>query len=384
MKKFIKLLSVSFLLSIPVVSNAQAPSDPQADVVRQTMTAFMEKNNIPGVAVELYVDGKPHSYYFGYANRDKKTPITKKTIFEIGSISKIMTSILLAQEIDFAKMSFTDPVSKYLPDFSQAFDNTTVQSLATHTSGLPFSAPATLKTPEDLTKYVSTLSPSYTPNKQWVYSNFGVGMLGYTLEKVTHRDLNQLYQKRILSPLGMQPIGVSVPAKLKAYVAQGYDHAGNPVAPQKMSLFPGAADCKMSADDMQRFLKAAIGLPGTPDRLFYPIKMTQAVYVKLPEKMQGLAWQIHTFTPQDAADLLHETDNQMATEKVEDVLKIPLYNGDALIDKTGATSGFRAYIAVIPNKKSGVAILSNKYVSNDTIVNAGREILFKVTKLSAG
>lgn len=379
MKKLMKLLFASLLF--PLSCAAYADADPYADMVKQTVAAYMQKNHVPGVAVELYVEGKPYSYYFGYANPDKKTPVTKKTIFEVGSISKIMTSILFAQEIDFAKMGLTDPVTKYVPDLPHSFAQTTVQSLATHTSGLPFSMPGGLKSEDDLNHYLANLKPSYAPNKQWVYSNFGVGMLGYTLEKVTHKDLNQLYQKRILLPLGMQPIGLIVPDKLKMYYAQGYDAAGRSVPPAVLGILPGAYGIKMSAEDMQRFLKAAIGLPGTPERLFYPIKMTQAGFVRLPDIMQGLAWQIHDFTPDEVPELLKETDNNFAPLRVEAVLKQSQYNGDALIDKTGGTDGFRTYIAVIPNKKSGIAILSNKFVAND-ITNLGRKILFKAIKMN--
>ena len=69
-------------------------------IVKQAINAFMEENHIPGVAVELYVNGKAESYYFGYANPETNVPVSKSTIFELGSISKVMTSLLLAQEVD--------------------------------------------------------------------------------------------------------------------------------------------------------------------------------------------------------------------------------------------------------------------------------------------
>ena len=65
--------------------------DPNAELVKTAIAQFMKDNNIPGVAVEMYVDGKPRSYYFGYADVEDKKPITKNTIFEVGSITKLMT-----------------------------------------------------------------------------------------------------------------------------------------------------------------------------------------------------------------------------------------------------------------------------------------------------
>src|SRR5262249_31303720 len=141
-----------------------------------------------------------------------------------------------------------------------------------------------------------------TSQPEWQYSNFGVGLLGSALENSSHKTINELYYRRILSPLHMQPIGFTVPTKLKMNYAQGYDKDDKPVAPSSGGLFKAAWDVKMSAQDMQHFLSAAIGLPGTPDRIFYPMRMTQSAYVKLPNKMQGLAWEIHTIKPNHIHD----------------------------------------------------------------------------------
>ena len=66
---------------------------------------------------------------------------------------------------------------------------------------------------------------------------------------------------------------------------------------------------------------------------------------------------------------------------MREVYAQPKFNGDALIDKTGSTRGFRTYIAVIPNKRAGIVILTNRVVTNSEIVNTGREILFKLTNI---
>lgn len=384
MMKMIKAILAPLLLILSLSAFADTETDPNADIVKQTIAQFMEKNNVPGVAVELYVNGKPHSYYFGYADREKKKPINKKTIFEVGSISKVMTSLLLAEEVDFSKMQLTDSITKYIPDLPQTFGNVTLQSLATHTSGLSSNVPSSVATEEDLKNYLTRFSPPYSPNQQWVYSHFGMGMLGQAIEKGAQKDINQLYQKQILSPLGMQPIGITVPKKLQAFYAQGHDENGDPVV-SKLNVFPSAAGVKASAGDMQRFLSAAIGLPGTPGKIFYPMRMTQTAYVKLPGQLQGLGWQIHPITPENVQELLDVdvTESIMTGAiKVNEVIDKPTFDGNALIDKTGTTPGFRSYIALIPNKKSGIVILTNSHSLDRQIVEAGREILFKLTKMT--
>jgi beta-lactamase class C len=385
MIKTMRSLVLSLMLILSMNVFAQSDVDTHTQIVKETITEFMEKNDIPGVAVQLYVDGKPYSYYFGYANKDKKTPVTNKTIFEVGSISKVMTSLLLAEEIDFSKMQLNDPVTKYLPDLPPSFQGVNLQSLATHTSGLSFNLPETVQSEADYKTYLTHLSLSSSPNDQWAYSNLGIGILGQAIEQVSHKDLNQLYLKQILSPLGMQPIGLTIPKKLQAHYAQGYDEEGQPVAPKKGNLLMAAYGVKASASDMQRFLSAAIGLRGTPGKIFYPMRMTQTGYVKLSDHLQGLGWQIYPLTPQNIDSLLDVDDSettQTEAVKVNEVIQKPTFNGDALIDKTGTTAGFGAYIALIPNKKSGIVILTNRHATDKAIVGVGREILYKLGKIT--
>ena len=387
MSKLIKLLCAMGLLvcsmGVDATPTTASVTDPNAAIVQRTISAFMQKNNIPGVAVEIYQNGKPYSYYFGYADRDKKTPVTKDTIFEVGSISKIMTSLLLAQEVDSATVGLNDPVTKHMSQLSDSLEDISLLNLATHTSGLPFNVPASVQTEAELYQYLDKSGSQYTPNKQWSYSNLGIGMLGYTLQNVTHKTFDQLYRRHILLPLNMREIGSTVPKKWQRFYAQGYDKNGNPVNQMPASLFPAAGGLKLSADDMQRFLSAAIGLPGTSPRIFYPMRMTQTAYVKLPDEMQGLGWEIHPLANTSVYRLLNAPEvMNLGPLPVAEMVDRPVYTGDALIDKTGATDGFRTYIALIPNKQAGVVILTNRYVSNGAIVNTGREILFKLTKMN--
>lgn len=378
--KIKSILSV-FFLGIGIANAATQNVDPNAAMVKETINKFIKENHIPGVAVEMYVNGKAYSYYFGYANEKKKIPISKNTIFEVGSLSKLMTSLLLAQEIDMAKMSLNDSLRKYDSHLSEAFDKVTLMNLATHTSGLPFKPSEDVKNQEELTKYLANWQGNI-PGDQYMYSNFGIGMIGSALEKETHLDYSKLYQTHILSPLKMQNIVFAVPARYKKFYAQGYDSDGNAVEPTKTLFFHSAGALRISAQDMQHFLSAAIGLPGTPERILYPMRMTQTAYVRLPERLQGLGWQIYPINLNNIEAMLDEpTEMNRGPIKVQEVFQQAKFDGNALIDKTGGTDGFRSYIALIPNKKSGIVILTNKVVSNAAIIDTGREILFHVAKI---
>ncbi len=378
MKKWI----IGGLLFALTLTTAQAETaDPYAASVNTIMQQFMAKTGTPGAAVVLYVNGEPHTYYYGLADSKTETPVTEKTIFELGSISKVMTSILLAQEIDYAKMALTDSVRKYLPDLGPGFEKVTLQELATYTAGLPFQLPATVETAQQADAYLARYQPK-SINEEWRYSNLSMGLLGAAIEKETEKEFSNLYRRRILNPLGMV-VGTEVSPAMMKYYAVGHDKAGQAVGPSDFGLYPSAWAVKSTGRDMQRFLSAAIGLPGTSPRLFYPIRMTQVVYVKTPDRYQGLGWQIHPLNADSITELASSPEhNDLGPMDVEETYLRPVYSGNTLIDKTGTTNGFKAYIAVIPNKKAGIVVMVNKAVLDGNIINPARRILFKTTKLA--
>ncbi len=384
MKKWIKFTCFTLSAFISISSLAQ-PSPQESDMIKSIMSDYMQENKIPGAAVLIYANGAAQSYYFGVADKKHNTPVTQKTIFELGSITKVMTSLLLAEEVDMSRMQLTDSVKKYFPTLPSQFDAVTLQTLATHTSSLPFSLDKEVYSSAELQKALTNESLSYAANEKWRYSNLGIGILGAAIEQVTKKNIQELYVKQILSPLGMQPIGITVPKQYKKFVAQGYSLKGLPVTNETIKpMLSGAGDAKASAGDMQHFLAASIGLPGTPEKIFYPMRMTQSVYVKLPDKSQGLGWEIHEIDETNIEELVKGEETgpvALGSVNVIDMPEKPTFDGNALIDKTGATKGFRTYIALIPNKKSGIVILTNRSATDQAIASAGREILFRLTKI---
>jgi beta-lactamase class C len=385
MIKFSKIAFVTLLSLLTVTSLAAIPNPKKSneEIVTKVAQELMKQNNIPGMAVEVFANGKPHSYYFGFANPAKKTPVTSQTIFEIGSVSKLITNLVLAEQIDVNKMRLKDPIKKYVKDLPGTFDDITLQDLATHTAGLSLNVPDSVKTYADLKKYLNTWTPADAPKEAWTYSNFGVGLLGYALQNAEHKNNpDQLFQHKVLQPLGMRSTTFSVAGRMRKFYAQGFDAKGNAVKSMPVGLFPSAGGLKSSPEDMRQFLKAAIGLSGTPINILYPMRMTQSGYVKLPDSLQGLGWQIHMMND-DAAALLNPSHiADVGSLEVDEIYDKPNFNGNALIDKTGGTNGFRTYIALIPNKHSGVVILANKFIPNEQIVSAGRKILFQLAKVN--
>ncbi len=371
-------------LGIITASASEDISDANAAMINQKMTAYMKQHRIPGATVEVYIDGVPHSYYYGYADQGRKTPVTANTIFEVGSITKVFTCLLLAEEINAGNMQLNNPVTEYLSNFSSAANNNlkniSLQELATHTAGFQLHVPKTIKTMPPLMDYFSHWQPSAKIGSQYQYSNIGIGLLGYSLEGLTHQSDNQLYIKNILQPLGMEPIGLNVPKQLQINYATGYDDNGQ-TSPINMPLFASAGAVKASGDDMLLFLKAAIGLPGTPQVISQAMHVTQIPYVQTKEMLQGLAWEIRVINPQNVNALLSphpliEIGPALLAKQLSKTEQV--FNGNDLIEKTGSTDGFRAYMGVSPNRKSGVVILTNRRAVNNDIIQVGRSILFNL------
>jgi beta-lactamase class C len=337
------------------------------------------------MAVELYINGKPYAFHYGYANKETGVLVSGNSIFDIGSVTKIFTGLLLAMEINKGEMQLNAPITKYLPILPtpiKSIQQVTPEKLATHTSGLPFNMPKRIKTEPELLNYLARWHSSYIPGSQWAYSNFGIGLLGAALEYVTQTNYNLLYRTKILLPLHMNPIAFVVPLPFQGSIAQGYDGLGVGKPDKELDVLPASWAMKASANDMLRFLSAAIGLPGTPDDILSAMRLTQTPFVAAPHLQQGLGWQIHSLDQTGMYRLLHVRGSEPIGPM--EIAQIPAnqrhFNADRLIDKTGSWDGFRAYVAVIPARQSGIVILVNRDVSNGAMIALGRLLLLKLTQ----
>lgn len=354
------------------------------EIIKKGITHLMEENNIPGVAVTVVQKGKATSYYFGFADDAKKIPVSKNTIFEIGSVTKVMTNFIFAQQLDAAKADLDTSITQYLPNLPADYEDITLRNLATHTSGLPLNLPEDVKTEAQMYHYFETTKPLFNADEGFQYSNVGIGLLGKALEKMTHEKMEKLYQRNIQKPLNMSVLAFTVPSKNKKLIAVGHDENGQAVPEEKMGLLPAGGDLKASAEAMSQFLLAAVGNKQDDENIMYPMRSTQSAFVALKHKKQGLGWLIHSLDPRDITPLLNSSVKaNLVRQPVKEIYELPKYDGNALIDKSGTTQGFRAYIGVIPYKEAGISILANKKVLSDNFIKEVREILFKLNDIKA-
>ena len=159
-------------------------------------------------------NGRPiYQKAFGMADRSKKIKNTLNTKFDIGSMNKTFTDVVLLQLMDEGKLSIEDPVGKFLPAFSKGdFGKITIEMLMTHSSGLGqyydrpgfFEAPASEKDIASLVKSIQTMPLMFEPGNGQEYSNSGYILLGATIEAITGKSYFDNVRERIVEPLGLK------------------------------------------------------------------------------------------------------------------------------------------------------------------------------------
>jgi len=257
--------ALSAALGSQLASPAFGQSAPELGRAIAAIRAFGESdvafNHLPGMTLGLATpDGRRTVLNFGYANADARTPITPDTLFQIGSITKVMVASLIHQLAAGGRLRLTDRISALLPGVPLPRANAIeLQHLLDHVAGLPDDPPMFA---------AGGLWTAYAPGAHWHYSNTGYEILGKLVEHSTGKPLAQVLRERMFAPLGMsRSRGAIIDADRLLY-AQGYEAAdrlavyarGVPLAPAPWVDMTAGAGCVAStADDMLSFLRSLAG-----------------------------------------------------------------------------------------------------------------------------
>ncbi|MGA3247171.1 MAG: class C beta-lactamase [Paraburkholderia sp.] len=373
------MVIAAFACTITVVCHAASDrQDRIRTTVNRAIKPIMADNGIRGMAVGI-IDGDEH-YLFNYGLTSAETgePVTRDTLFELGSVSKTLTATLASYAQVSGYLSLSDPTSKFLPALQKSpFGNVSLLNLGTHTpGGLPLQVPDNIGNNDQLMKYFKEWQPTYAPGTYRTYANPGIGTLGLIAAQSMGQDFDGLMERHLFRALGMKSTYINVPAAKLPDYAQGYTKDGAPIRMARGVLSSEAYGVKTTAADMIRFVEINMNLIQVDEKLQRAIVDTHTGYFKAGPMTQDLIWEQYPY-PVTLKALLDGNSSAMilnATPVVE--IKPPQKpQDDVWINKTGSTNGFGAYVAFIPQKRLGIVILANKNFPIDERVTAAYRIL---------
>lgn len=351
--------------------------------VNAAVAPAMQQQNIPGMAVAITVDGKQHYFNYGVASKETGTPVTESTLFEIGSVSKTFTATLAAYAQASDKLSLSDKASHVLPALrGSAFDHVSVLQLGTYTAGgLPLQFPDNADAADKMLGYFKQWKPAYAAGSHRLYSNPSLGLFGYLAANSMGQPFDELMEKTVLPKLGLKHTFLKVPQDQMALYAQGYNKEDKPVRVEPGALDSEAYGVKTSASDLLRYVEANIKPSGLEAPMQQAIATTHAGYYTVGDMTQGLGWELYHY-PITLDKLLAGNSSTMAMEahKVQWLNPPQAQPDNVLINKTGSTGGFGAYVAYVPSKDIGIVILANKNYPNPERVKIAHAVLSTLTQ----
>lgn len=267
--------------------------------------------------------------------------IDANTAFEIGSVSKTMTAVLLADLIGQGKASLEDPLADYLPEGTKvpSFEDQPIRlrHMVTHTSGLP-TLPSRMQTgavdvsnpyaklgEDDLLASLADAKLSAVPGVHFEYSNFASMLLSYAVARRAGMDFEELLKQRLFLPLGMDKAYVNhLPEGVRAAIGHS-PHTKLVSAWDFPTNLAGVGGVRATLDDMVRYVQANLGL--TESTISQALDLAQQPVSEQP--LMAMNWML-----------------------------VPV-SGRLVHLHEGGTGGFSTFVSVDRERGRGVVILSD-------------------------
>lgn len=326
----------------PVVSQ----SFPDTAQIRSILEERIEDGRGVGFVVGLLdPDGTRRVVAAGSAGRDRP-PLDENTLFEIGSITKTFTGVLLAEMDRRGEVEMDAPVSSYLPEGtripSRAGREITLADLATHRSSLPRLpgnlVPADVSNPyaaysvEQMFDFLASYELPRDIGSQAEYSNLGVGLLGHVLGLVDGGGYEAALRERVLAPLGLEDTAIGLDGGRANRIARGHDATGDEVPLWDLPALAGAGALRSDVEDMLQWAAAHLDVEG--DGLPRSLRVAQEPRAEISagqgsETEIGLGWMMSRAA------------------------------GRRFVWHTGATGGFYSFVGFEPDSGRAVVLLAN-------------------------
>jgi serine-type D-Ala-D-Ala carboxypeptidase/endopeptidase len=320
------------------------PADELEAAVTEIVRSFVAKHADASISVAAVAPHARAVLAFGLGSN--RPASSGDLIYEIGSVTKVFTSSLLADLVRTGEVRLDEPVRRYLPANvrmpSHGPAEITLEHLATHTSGLPRlpknaksgwttrgSDPYATYSVDQLYEFLSRYRLSKKPPAGVAYSNLGAGLLGHVLANVLGMDYRSAVRERICTPLGMHDTVVTLSEEQEQRRVPGRTARGKPTPPLELPALAGAGALRSTAHDMLRFLSAQMGAVDHP--VSASLAMCHQPRAAIGKPLQvGLGWMIFQ------------------------------RRADSLVWHNGATSGFNSFIGFKKDKGIGICVLINR------------------------
>ena len=328
----------------PRLDAAQAaPLASDAEIRRMLVERIDVQRQSVGIVAGVVEPAGRRVVSYGSVGRGDTRPLNGDTVFEIGSITKVFTSLLLAEAVQRREVSLADPISKFLPEKVKVPERggraITLQELSMHTSGLP-RLPANMKpkdpanpyadySVEDLYSFISAYQLTRDPGARYEYSNLGGGLLGHVLSLRAGTEYEALVRTRITDPLGMTSTSIALTPAMRGRLAQGHSATLQPVDNWDLPTLAGAGALRSTANDLLAFVAANLGLVKTSLAPAMASMLEPRQPTGMPAVEIALGWHVSSV------------------------------HGKTIVWHNGGTGGYRTFIGFDPAARAGVAVLSN-------------------------
>jgi len=365
MKKAIVFVLTILILFSGFATQSYALSDSKSVAIQALLDDASRTSGVPGMSISILANDEVFYFSSGYADLEKGLSASENTLYELASVSKAFTGmgILLLEEQGL--LSMTDPIQKYLPWFTLKYQgkpvdmqSLTLNNFLHHTSGLTNirhtqNIPQG-NTPDMLQKTVETLVDAelaFSPGEQYNYGTVNYDVLGLVIEIVSRQSYEDFMREQVFLPLGLHQTYVyKEDAQATGQLAQGYrssffittpfnapDYAGNKPAGYIIS----------NTKDMARWMGIQMGIVQDIPEIFH----------RVIEKS-------------------HRGD--MSVSAVNDMYYAAGWSVNAeqtFIEHTGGNPNFRTEVAILPNERTAICLLSNGANTNINLVLKVKDIL---------
>ncbi|AMK30649.1 Beta-lactamase [Pseudomonas putida] len=367
------LLATALTLAAPplLANNLQATVD---DVI----PALMREQGIAGMAVAVYANGQSHYFNYGLADKASRQPVSRDTLFEVGSVSKTYTATLAALASAEGKLDLQAPASRYQPALAKAsIGKASVLELGTYSGDcLPLQFPDEVQTPAQTLAWFQHWQPRFAPGTHRCYSNPSLGLFGDLAARAQQQPFAELMTQQVLPRLGLKHTYLEVPASARGLYAQGYDVKDQPVRVNPGPYAEQAYGIKTSASDLLHYVQLQLQPDTLDPAMRKAIAITQSGYFQVGAMIQGLGWERYPY-PVSLDTLLEYNGAKIIRGENPIQALTPALPADpgAWYNKTGATGGFGAYVAFVPSRQMGIVLLANRNYPNEERVRAAQRIL---------